>query len=354
MVGLGTAILIRNHTVKNRIVLPPLVICGLHRDGEVNDDVVRHYERFASGGCGTVVVEATCVLPEGRLAGEQLGLWEDGQTEGMRRIAGAVRPHGALLLLQIHYASKQGEPDNVTQVGPSACADGEGQRRALTTAEVERIRDGFVAAAVRAEKAGFHGVELHGAHGYLLCAFMNPSYNRRDDRYGHPTALVREIITGIRQSTGNGFILTARVGADNPGLSDGIANCRALESAGLDMLSVSSGMGRPNGMCPAGELPVPADFPFSALAWRGCEIKKHVGIPVIAVGGLHVPALARRLVEEGWADFAAVGRGQLADPAWARKALEGEPVISCLDCKAGCRWFREHERCPVRKPRGTP
>lgn len=343
MPGLSSPIRIRDFTVKNRIVLPPLVICGLHREGRVNGAVLDHYESFARGGNGTIVVEATCVLPEGRLAGPQLGLWEDGQIDGMKRIAERVLPHGALLLAQIHYASKQGEPDDVTQVGPSEYVNQDGPHRALSTAEVERICDGFVEAAARAEKAGFHGVELHGAHGYLLCAFMNSKYNRRGDRYGDLTLLPREILSGIRQRTGGGFIVTCRVGASNPDVETGVANSLALEAAGIDMLSVSSGMGGEGG------LPVPEGFPFSGLAWLGCEVKKHVRIPVIAVGGLDKPGLAARLVGEGRADFAAVGRGQLVDPDWAGKTLAELPVKPCLDCKAGCRWFNKHEKCPGKR-----
>lgn len=342
MASLGSSITIRNFTVKNRIVLPPLVICGLHRNNEVGDAVLSHYESFARGGCGTIIQEATCVLPEGRLAGAQLGIWEDGQIDDMKRIADRVLPYGALLLMQIHYASKQGEPDNVVQVGPSEYTNHDGPHRALSTSEVERIRDGFVAAAARTEKAGYRGVELHGAHGYLLCAFMNAKYNRRSDRYGDLTLLAREIIAGIRQTTGPDFIVTARVGVDNPDMATGIANCWALEAAGLDILNISAGMGRES------NLPIQEGFPFSELAWLGCEIKKQVQLPIIAVGELNDPAKARRLIEEDWADFAAVGRGMLVDPDWPNKALAGEPVIPCLDCKAGCRWFNKHEKCPGR------
>lgn len=342
MPDLTSPIRIRNFTVKNRAVVPPLVVCGLHRDGQVNEAVLGHYEAFAAGGSGIVIQEATCVLPEGKLAGPQLGLWEDGQTEGMKRIAGRVLPHGALLLMQIHYASKQGEPDDVKQIGPSQYTNHDGPHRALSTAEVERIRDGFVAAAARAEKAGYHGVELHGAHGYLLCAFMNSAYNRRDDRFGDLTLLSREIIAGIRQSTGPDFIVTERIGASNPDIETGIANCRALEAAGLDMMNISSGMGE------TARMPVPERFPFSDLAWLGCEVKKCANIPVIAVGDLNDPAKAQKLVSEGWADFAAVGRGNLVDPEWANKTFAGLPAKPCLDCKAGCRWFNKHEKCPGR------
>jgi 2,4-dienoyl-CoA reductase-like NADH-dependent reductase (Old Yellow Enzyme family) len=222
---LGSPIQIGKHTVKNRIVLPPLVICGLHRDGHVGDAVVEHYRSFAEGGAGIVIQEATCVSADGRLAGPQLGLWNDGYIDEMRPIVEAVKPSGALLLVQIHYASKQGEPDHVVQVGPSEYDNDDGFHRALSTDEVRRIRDDFIAAARRAERAGYDGVELHGAHGYLLCAFMNSLLNRRDDAYGELGLLNREIIQGIRAVTASDFLVTMRVGVDNPDMATGAANC---------------------------------------------------------------------------------------------------------------------------------
>jgi 2,4-dienoyl-CoA reductase-like NADH-dependent reductase (Old Yellow Enzyme family) len=131
------------------------------------------------------------------------------------------------------------------------------------------------------------------------------------------------------------------MGVDNPDMATGIANCKALEPS-LDMLNISHGMGREE------KLPVPDGFPFSQLAWLGCELKKHLQRPVIAVGDLDNPELARKLVSEGYADFAAIGRGLLVDPEWANKVMEGKPVVPCRKCKR-CVWFREHEKCPGRK-----
>jgi NADPH2 dehydrogenase len=320
---LGSPMRIRGATAKNRIVVPPMVVCSLHPACETTPDVVAHYAALAAGGCSILIQEATCVSRDGKLASQQLGLWEDGQIDGMRRIVAACRPHGPLLLVQLHHARV---------------------KRELATAEVARIRDDFVAAAVRAERAGYDGVELHGAHGYLLCTFLNPRINRRTDRYGEPLQLVREILAGIRAATGDGFLVGIRIGADNPDLGTGIAQCVALEGLGIDFLDVSSGLSEPGD----GPLPVPDGFPFSDLAFRGCEVKRHVSVPVIAVGSLNDPARAARLVEEGHADFAAVGRGMLVDPAWARKTLAGEPADPCLDC-AICRWFRHPEECPGRR-----
>jgi 2,4-dienoyl-CoA reductase-like NADH-dependent reductase (Old Yellow Enzyme family) len=248
------------------------------------------------------------------------------------------------MLMQLHYASKQGEgTESIVQIGPSEYDNQDGYHRALTKDEVKRIRDGFIVAAVRAEKAGYDGIELHGAHGYLLCMFMNTAINVRTDEYGNPTTLVNQIIAGIRQTTGTNFIISCRVGADNPDIETGIANCKALEAAGLDMLHISSGIS--NGI----PLATPEGFPFSELAWRGYMIKQAVQIPVIAVGGLDKPECAKNLISEGYADFAAVGRGQLVDPSWATKTVNHHNTINpCKHCKM-CVWFRTYTLCPGRR-----
>ncbi len=339
---LTSPIQIGKHTVKNRIVVPPMVVTKLHRDGRVTPELLSLYGAFADSGSGIIVQEATCVLPEGKLAGEQLGLWADWQIDDNRRIVDRCKATGALMLVQIHYASTQGEPDDVVFVGPSEYTNGDGLHRALTLDEVVRIRDGFVTAAQRAERAGYDGVELHGAHGYLLCAFTNPKLNRRADRYGDHLQLVREIYEGIRQSVRSDFLVTIRTGVDNPTMAVGLENCLEYERMGFDLLNVSSGM-------EADEVVTsPEEFPFSALAWRGAYIKKHVKVPVIAVGGLDDPAMANRLIAEGWADFAAVGKAMLTDPHWAAKALENDPapLIPCLHCSR-CQWFGDHTRCPA-------
>ena len=342
MAELSSPIIVGRHTFKNRIVAPPLVVTGLHRQSQVVEELLKLYGAFAESGCGTIIQEATCVLPEGKLAGDQLGLWEDGQIDGCRRIVGRCKPHGALMLVQIHYASKQGEPDNVVQIGPSEYTNHDGFHRALGLDEVERIRDGFIAAALRAERAGYDGVELHGAHGYLLCAFMNSKLNRRSDRYGDTMELVREVYAGIRQSVRSDFLVTIRVGVDNPDMQTGIRNTQEIDRLGFDIINVSSGMAQDV------EVKAPKGFPFSALTWRGCETKKFVKAPVIAVGDLDDPALAKRLIAEGWADFAAIGRGMLVDPHWAGKALgiDPAPLIRCRKCRH-CQWFGDHNRCPV-------
>ena len=171
---------------------------------------------------------------------------------------------------------------------------------------------------------------------------MNSLLNRRGDEYGELGLLNREIIQGIRAVTSKDFLVTIRVGADNPDMATGAAHCQDLEALGVDLLNVSSGMARTE------KLGVPKEYPFSKLSWRAAEIKKLVKTPVIGVGGLHDPEDAAAYIEGGYADFAAIGRGLLVDPEWASKVLCGEKPVKCHDCKQ-CVWFRKHDKCPGRK-----
>jgi NADPH2 dehydrogenase len=209
---------------------------------------------------------------------------------------------------------------------------------------------------LRAQKAGLDGVELHGAHGYLLTQFFSPVINKRTDAYGgKPANRVRfagEIIQKIRQSAGNKFIIGCRLGCNEPGLNEGIEIAKELEAAGADVLHVSSGMGTIFPPDQNASLPVPADFKFSWLVYGGSEIKKHVKIAVIVVNGIRTPRQANSILEDGLADMAALGKGLLVDLEWANKARLEKKVAACLGCKI-CGFFKRGaepgEHCPRTK-----
>ncbi|HEY5467331.1 MAG TPA: NADH:flavin oxidoreductase, partial [Clostridia bacterium] len=233
MPGILDPIILRGKTVKNRIVMPPIVCFGWSSDdGFPLEALLEHYRRRAASGIGLVVVEATCVLPEGRLAVPQLGLWDDRQTEGLRKIADVLHASGAAALVQLHHAGRVTAsaacPDPVgpsdwaaspAAVGQRSVRRSAGHARAASIAELENIREAFIQAAIRAADAGFDGVELHAAHGYLLSQMASSVANQRTDRYGgspeNRVRLATEIIHGIRDAVRPnrpGFILSARMG----------------------------------------------------------------------------------------------------------------------------------------------
>lgn len=346
MSNLFSSLSIKNVRFKNRVVLPPMVCFNWSDDaGVVSARHVAHYRRRAAGGCGLIIVEAHAVSERGRLNHSQLGLWSDGHVAGLAKIVRACHKHGASVLVQINHAGFK-TPTTIASpaLAPTDYRDGSKHAGAMTLVEIRKTQEAFVAAARRAKESGCDGVELHGAHGYLINQFMSPLANRRDDRYGGDltarTTFAREIIEGLKeQVVDDDFVLGYRMGGNEPGLKEGTEIARLLEKAGVELLHVSSGFSEED------HPQAPSDFPYHWIVYLGTEIKKHVGIPVISVCRIRTPQEAEWLVGNA-VDLVAIGRGQLVEPDWAKKARSGEELITCLDCKPSCPWSDDSSQCP--------
>jgi 2,4-dienoyl-CoA reductase-like NADH-dependent reductase (Old Yellow Enzyme family) len=263
----------------------------------------------------------------------------------MEKISSVVKAAGAISLLQIHHAGLVTQ-ENIAEFAKGPSIDEKNPRsHILSVKEIGETRDAFIAGAVRAKKAGYDGVELHGAHGYLLNQFASSHFNRRDDEYGGSLErnlnLAYQIIKGIRKGCGAGFIIGYRLGANSPTLEDGIKIAGHLEKAGIDLLHVSHGGSLLN-------LPrTPKDFEYNWIVFSGISIKQHVNIPVIVVNEIKTKERAALLIENDHADFVALGRPQLADPAWANHVQNNEQINVCSSCKPKCRWYEDSELCPA-------
>ncbi len=238
--------LTRGPAWKNRFMLAPLTNSQSHADGRLSNDEFDWLTYRATGGFGLVMTCAAHVQAVGQGFPGQLGIFSDDHLPGLTRLAAAIRAGGAVSSVQLHHAGIRCPAELIGEAprGPSESA--EFGARALTLAEVEQLRDDFIAAAVRAERAGFDGVELHGAHGYVICAFLSPETNQRTDRYGGPlearARLLFEIIAGVRASTRPDFQLGLRLSPERFGLklSDQIEIARqVLASGDLDYLDMS-------------------------------------------------------------------------------------------------------------------
>lgn len=358
---LSAPLSVEGRTFPNRVVMPPLVKFHATPEGLVTDAVLAHYADCA--GPGLVVVEATAVSPEGRLAQLQLGIFEDRHVEGLSALAQVIHRGGGLAAIQIHHAGRQTTRENTfggPLLAPSAVpspavsvAQVPGEiPEELSEEGIERILDCFAAAARRALAAGFDAVEIHGAHGYLGSQFLSPEANRRQDRWGgsleNRSRFLREALRRTREAVDGRLLVYCRLGvidADPSGLSleDGVAAARLLEADGIPLLHVSNGIGLPSCVAPAGS-------PWSDRFHLAMAVKRAVSIPVIGVGNIITPAQAERAVSEGLVDMVAVGRGILADPAWASKALSGREaeIVTCRQCRL-CMHYRHADRCPARR-----
>src|SRR5271154_821111 len=208
--------------LRNRFVLAPLTNSQSHPDGRLSDEEFRWLTMRAKGGFGLVMTCAAHVQRIGQGFPGQLGVFGDEHLPGLTRLAADIKAQGSVSSVQLHHAGLRSPEALIGErpVGPSP--DAETNTRELSTEEVEQLTEDFIAAAVRSEKAGFDGVELHGAHGYILCAFLSPETNRRDDRYGgsleNRARLIFEIIDGVRGRTRPDFQLGLRLSSERFGL----------------------------------------------------------------------------------------------------------------------------------------
>ena len=232
--------------MKNRFMLAPLTNGQSHADGRLSDDEFEWLTYRAEGGFGQVMTCASHVQRVGQGFRGQLGFYSDDLLPELTRLAATIRAKGAVASAQLHHAGIRSPVELIGEPPRGPSEDVETGARALTLGEVEALIEDFIAAAVRAQKAGFDGVELHGAHGYMLCAFLSPETNRRSDRYGgspeNRARIIFEIIDGVRTRTRPDFQLGLRLSPERFGLvfAQQRELARQLLAAGdLDYLDMS-------------------------------------------------------------------------------------------------------------------
>ena len=233
-------------TLKNRLVLAPLTNTQSHDDGTLSDDEYRWLTMRAQGGFGLTMTCASHVQACGRGFPGQLGNFSDDHLPGLARLAAGIKAAGSVALTQLHHAGIR-SPASLTGTQPVGPSDDAGTgARALTIDEVGQVKDDFIAAAARAERAGFDGIEIHGAHGYLLCQFLSPEINRRVDVYGgsleNRSRLLFDIVAGIRARCSRQFIVGLRLSPERFGLRLAEVRevaARLLREGMLDFLDMS-------------------------------------------------------------------------------------------------------------------
>jgi 2,4-dienoyl-CoA reductase-like NADH-dependent reductase (Old Yellow Enzyme family) len=292
--------------MKNRFMLAPLTNLQSHADGRLSDDEYHWLTLRARGGFGLTMTCASHVQARGQGFPGQLGCWSDGHLDGLQRLAAGIHDLGSLAFVQLHHAGMRSPADLIGTQPVCPSDDAETGARALALAEVEELREDFVAAAVRADRAGFDGVELHGAHGYILSQFLSPKYNRRDDGYGGSLdrrgRLVFEIVAGIRARCRPDFTLGLRVSPERFGLELGEMRefvQRVLHDGRLDFVDLS--------LWDAFKLPNEAAFQQRPLLDWFMDLDRGA-VRVGVAGRIMDGATARKCLEHG-ADFVTIGRG---------------------------------------------
>lgn len=208
--------------MKNRFMLSPLTNQQSHQDGTLSDDEYKWLTMRAEGGFGLTMTCASHVIANGKGFSGQLGCFDDLHLEGLTRLAAAIAAQQSVSVVQLHHAGRRSPKDLIGQEPLSSGDDDKMGARAMTTGEVEEVIEAFITAAVRVEKAGFNGVELHGAHDYLICQFLNAELNQRNDRFGgsleNRSRMMFDIIEGIRQRCSPDFHVGVRLSPERFGM----------------------------------------------------------------------------------------------------------------------------------------
>src|SRR6476619_6706 len=320
-------------TLPNRIVIAPMCQYSAE-DGCMTDWHTIHLGHLALSGAALLTIEATAVTPEGRISYGDTGLWSDANEEAMARVLASVRRWSDMpIAIQLGHAGRKASTDKPwfggAQIAPDAengwqtvapspvpFASGENPPLELDREGLDRIRQAFADAAVRAARLDLAAVQLHGAHGYLLHQFLSPLSNRRTDEYGgsleNRMRLPLEVFDAVRAVFPAGKPVTMRVSAtdwveDGWDVEQTIEFARALEARGCGAIHVSSG-----GLDPRQQIPVGPSYQVPLAR----EVKRSVNIPVVAVGMITDFEQAEAIVGTGDADMIALARGILYDPRW--------------------------------------
>lgn len=314
--------------LRNRLVMVPVATGKADARGQVTAALCEHYAARAHGGhLGLVECGHHFICEEGRATARQASIARDADVEGLKREAAAVHDQGVPVFVQLSHAGSAATEalTGMRPLAPSAATCpgakvGHPLPRPMSGDDIALIPELFSAAARRACAAGFDGVEIHAAHGYLLNQFLSPLTNQRQDAYGGPLAhrarLLLEVLAAMRAELPSDYPVSVRLGGCDylPGsnaIVDAVKLARMVEASGANLISVSGGMcyyGRP------GYEDMPGWFADSST-----PIRQAVGVPVLLAGGIKTGMAAEVLLEQGACDLAGVGRAILNRPTWARR-----------------------------------
>jgi len=313
-------------TLNNRLVMPPMATAKADPDGRVNQSILDYYaEKSQRGYLSLIIIEHSFITLNGKASDLQLSVSDDSMVEGLRKLAEVIHNNGSKAMMQINHAGSNTtqEITGTTPLAPSAVSH---PRRGsmpneLTREEIANIIKAFQDAARRTKEAGFDGVEIHSAHGYLLNQFFSPLTNKRTDDYGGNVfkriRLHLQVIEAIRASVGEEFPILLRLGASDfreggTTIEDSLVAVQEFEKAGVNILDISGGF--------SGYI-VPGLSGQGFFAPLSEAIKKVVSIPVILTGGITEAQAAELLLAEEKADLIGVGRAVLNNSKWAEQAI---------------------------------
>lgn len=343
-------------TLKNRVVAGPATMCYAEEDGRVNERLIEFYKKKAAGGAGLVILEGAFISPESRGYAGQIGIDSDVVVPGLAKLVAAMKDGGAKTSIQIQHCGRRAKSKltGLQPLAPSAIpyVTGADMPRAMTEEDIHTVITQFADAAERAKRAGFDSLDIHSAHGYLPAAFMSPVANKRTDAWGgsieNRCRFAVEVICAMKRRIGEEFPITIKISADEfakggLNIDDTVQIVKLLEKAGVAAIQVSAGAPSDSNLVRFDQRvtfmrTMSMATEFGPLVYLAAEVKKHVRIPVIAVGRLNDPDLAERVLEEGKADIIGITRQLITDPDWPNKVRAGrlDEIRPCIACNEGC------------------
>lgn len=345
--SLFSPITINKRQLKNRCIVPAMVMNLCEEDGSCTERFAAYHEAKAKGGFAMIITEDFAITNVAGKGHQYIGgLWKDEHIPGFKEYTDRLHKWGALSIVQLHHPGRQiGVIDKDTPWAPSAIPcpfSPDMMPHEMTVAEIKLVVKQFGQAAARAKAAGFDGCELHGAHGYLIEEFMSPYSNKRTDEYGgdlcNRMRFALEIIHEVREQTGPDFIIGYKLSSDewvSGGLTieDTKAYVPFLEEAGVDYFGVSVGVYR------SGDQIIPSMYTDHGwIANNAKEVKSVASVPVYAIGRINDTRVANAIIKSGKADMVAMGRQSIADPETPNKAKAGcfTDIRTCVGCLHGC------------------
>ena len=320
-VKLFTPYTVKGVTLKNRIVMSPMCMYSSHNeDGKIQNWHRTHYVSRAVGQVGLVILEATAVTPQGRISPQDLGIWSDDHIEGLKELVDMIKEHGAKTGIQLAHAGRKAVLEGEI-LAPSAIAFDEKSKapKEMSKTDINETIEAFKQGALRAKKAGFDSIELHGAHGYLINEFLSPLSNKRTDEYGGTAEnryrFLREIIDAVKTVwDGPLFVRISANDYHEDGMtpSDYVPMAKWMKEQGVDLIDVSSG----------------AVVPAHIHAYPGYQvkfaeqIKREAEIDTSGLGLITSPVQAEEIIQNNRADLVFLGRELLRDPYWPRTAAK--------------------------------
>jgi 2,4-dienoyl-CoA reductase-like NADH-dependent reductase (Old Yellow Enzyme family) len=340
---------INGMTLQNRFVRSATWEGMADEDGSCNAKMIELMQNLAKGGVGLIITGHAHVLSEGQASPFQTGMYKDDHIPGLRQVIDAVHDEGGKIVLQIAHAGCQALQrfTKTEPVGPSVFENrGKAMCREITKDKINNTIQAFVMAAVRARKAGFDGIQIHGAHGYLISQFLSPFYNKRTDEYGgsleNRARLLLEVYREIRNSVGNDYPVLLKVNSQDYienglNINEMVAVSDMLQNEGIDAVEVSGGTihaDRAHVPVRPGKL----DSEDKEVFYREAAItyKEKIKVPLMLVGGIRSFNVADKLVNDGLTDYVSLSRPLIREPdlinRWESGDLRKATCISCNAC----------------------